>query len=143
MNTKPLDTSQLDTKQSHRRSIGSGTPWEDLAGYTRAIRVGDRILVSGTTALGPNGPVGTGDPALQTRFILDKIEVAIRQLGGTMHDVIRTRIYVSSIAHWEAVALVHGERFGEIRPVTTLVQAQLIAPEYLVEIEAEAVVGSG
>ncbi len=132
----------MDNHQS-RRYIGSGTPWEDLAGYARAVRVGDLILVSGTTAHGPHGPVATGDPAGQTRFILNKIEAAIRQLGGELHDVVRTRIYVSNIDHWEAVALVHGERFGEIRPVTTLVQAQLIGPDYLVEIEAEAIVGSG
>ena len=127
----------------HRSSVGSGTHWEDLAGYARAIRVGDRILVSGTTATGPEGVVGTGDPAAQTRFILNKIEKAINQLGGALHDVVRTRIYIRNVADWEPVALVHGERFEAIRPANTMVQAQLIGDEYLVEIEAEAIIGSG
>jgi enamine deaminase RidA (YjgF/YER057c/UK114 family) len=126
-----------------RNSVGSGTHWEDLAGYARAVRVGDRILVSGTTATGPEGVVGAGDPAAQTRFILDKIEKAINQLGGALHDVIRTRIYIRYVTDWEPVALVHGERFGSIRPANTMVQAQLIGDEYLVEIEAEAIIGSG
>ena len=126
-----------------RSSVGSGTTWEELAGYARAVRVGDRILVSGTTATGPEGVVGVGDPAAQTRFILDKIETAIRQLGGAMRDVVRTRIYLRHVADWESVALVHGEHFGAIRPANTMVQAQLIGDEYLVEIEAEAVIGSG
>lgn len=131
------------TTSHPRKYVGSGTRWEDLAGYARAVRVDNRILVSGTTAHGPNGLVGAGDPAAQARFILDKIEAAIRQLGGAMHDVVRTRVYVSDIAYWEAVALVHGEYFTQIRPANTLVQAQLVGPEYLVEIEAEAIVGSG
>jgi enamine deaminase RidA (YjgF/YER057c/UK114 family) len=105
--------------------------------------VGDRILVSGTTATGPDGVVGTGDPAAQTRFILDKIEKAITQLGGALRDVVRTRIYIRNLADWESVSLVHGERFGSIRPANTLVQAQLIGDEYLVEIEAEAIVRPG
>lgn len=132
----------MDSKPQ-RTSVGSGTSWEDLAGYARAVRVGDRILVSGTTATGPDGVVGTGDPAAQTRFILDKIEKAIRQLGGTLRDVVRTRVYIRNMADWEPVALAHGERFGSIRPANTMIQAQLIGDEYLVEIEAEAVVGSG
>ena len=132
----------MDSKLQ-RSSVGSGTTWEELAGYARAVRVGDRILVSGTTATGPEGAVGVGDPAAQTRFILDKIETAIRQLGGAMRDVVRTRIYLRNVADWEPVALVHGERFGAIRPANTMVQAQLIGDEYLVEIEAEAVIGSG
>ena len=126
-----------------RESVGSGTPWELLAGYARAVRVGDRILVSGTTATGPDGLVGAGDPAAQARFALDKIERAINQLGGSLRDVVRTRVYVSDIANWEAVAHVHGERFGSIRPANTLVQARLVGDEYLVEIEAEAIIGSG
>lgn len=126
-----------------RRSVGSGTSWEELAGYARAVRVGDHILVSGTTATGPEGLVGGNDPAAQARYILDKIEKAITQLGGSMRDVVRTRIFVKNIDDWEPVALVHGERFGQIRPANTLVEAKLVGPEYLVEIEAEAVVGSG
>lgn len=130
------------TSKLHRTSVGSGTHWEDLAGYARAVRVGDRILVSGTTATGPEGVVGVGDAAAQTRFILDKIEKAIVQLGGALSDVVRTRVYVRHAADWESVSLVHGERFGSIRPANTLIQAQLIGDEYLVEIEAEAIVGS-
>ena len=126
-----------------RQSVSSGTTWEALAGYSRAVRVGDRILVSGTTATGPDGLVGGDDPAAQARYALDKIEAAIRQLGGRLEDVVRTRVYVSKIEHWEAVARVHGERFGPIRPVNTLVEARLVGPEYLVEIEAEAIVGAG
>jgi enamine deaminase RidA (YjgF/YER057c/UK114 family) len=126
-----------------RRSVGSGTVWEALAGYARAVRVGSQIFVSGTTATSPEGLVGGTDPAAQARFILDKIETAIVQLGGSMHDVVRTRVYVKNIADWEQVARVHGERFGNIRPANTLVEAKLVGPEYLVEIEAEAIVGSG
>lgn len=131
------------SQTSKRTSVQSGTHWEALAGYARAVRVGERILVSGTTATGPDGLVGAGDPVAQARFIIDKIEAAIGQLGGALRDVVRTRVYVRDIADWEAVARVHGERFAEIRPVNTLVQAQLVGPEYLVEIEAEAIVGSG
>lgn len=126
-----------------RQSVSSGTTWEAMAGYSRAVRVDDRILVAGTTATGPDGLVGGDDPAAQARYALDKIEAAICQLGGRLEDVVRTRIYVSDIAHWEAVARVHGERFGRIRPVNTLVEARLVGPEYLVEIEAEAIVGAG
>jgi len=126
-----------------RTSVDTGTPWEALAGYARAVRVGDRILVSGTTATGPEGVVGAGDPAAQARFIVDKIEAAIARLGGALRDVVRTRVYVRNIDDWEAVARVHGERFGAIRPANTLVQAALVGEEYLVEIEAEAVIGAG
>lgn len=126
-----------------RQSVSSGTVWEMMAGYSRAVRVDDRILVAGTTATGPDGLVGGDDPAAQARYALDKIAAAITQLGGRLEDVVRTRVYVSNIAHWEAVARVHGERFGHIRPVNTLVEAQLVGPEYLVEIEAEAIVGAG
>lgn len=126
-----------------KQSMSSGTVWEELAGYSRAVRIGDRILVSGTTATGPDGLVGADDPAAQARYALEKIEKAIQQLGGRLEDVVRTRVYVSDIAHWEAVARVHGERFGQIRPVNTLVEAKLVGPQYLVEIEAEAVIGAG
>jgi enamine deaminase RidA (YjgF/YER057c/UK114 family) len=126
-----------------RTSVGTGTHWEALAGYARAVRAGDRILVSGTTATGPDGVVGAGDPAAQARCILDKIEAAIEQLGGSLRDVVRTRVYVRDIADWEAVARVHGERFRAIRPANTLVQAALVGQEYLVEIEAEALIGAG
>jgi len=124
--------------------VSSGTVWESLAGYSRAVRIGERILVSGTTATGNAGEViGEGDAAAQTRYILDKIEAAIVQLGGRLADVVRTRIYVRNVEDWEAVARVHGERFGAIRPANTLVEAKLVGDEYLVEIEAEAVIGAG
>jgi enamine deaminase RidA (YjgF/YER057c/UK114 family) len=126
-----------------KATFGSGTVWEDMAGYSRAVRVGDRILVSGTTATGPDGLVGGADPAAQARFIFDKIEFSIKALGGRFEDIVRTRVYVSDIANWEAVARVHGERFAHIRPANTLVEAKLVGPEYLVEIEVEAVMGAG
>jgi enamine deaminase RidA (YjgF/YER057c/UK114 family) len=126
-----------------RASIDTGTVWEKLAGYARAVRVGDRILVSGTTATGPSGPVAPGNAAAQARFILDRIERAIEALGGRLCDVVRTRVYVRRLEDWEVVARVHGERFGAIRPANTLVQAGLVGDPYLVEIEAEAVIGAG
>jgi len=126
-----------------RARVSSGTKYEALAGYSRAVRVGDRVLVSGTTASGPDGPVAAGDPAGQARFVLDRIEAALRELGATLRDVVRTRIYVARIEDWEAVARVHGERFGDVRPANTLVQARLVHPDLLVEIEAEAVIGAG
>ena len=127
-----------------RDSVSTGTVWEAMAGYARALRIDSRILISGTTATGPDGRViGPGDPAAQTRFILDKIEAAIQQLGGRLRDVVRTRIYLRHVSDWEAVAKVHGERFGQIRPANTLVEAKLVGAEYLVEIEAEAIIGAG
>jgi enamine deaminase RidA (YjgF/YER057c/UK114 family) len=126
-----------------RHQIDSGTVWEMMAGYSRAVRVGDVIHVSGTTATGPEGLVGGDDPAAQADYALDKIEAALRSLGSSLKDVVRTRVYVSDIAHWEAVARVHGRRFATIRPANTLIEARLVGPEYLVEIEAEAWVGSG
>jgi len=125
-----------------RGSVSTGTPWEALAGYARAVRIDGRVLVSGTTASGPSGTVGVGDPAAQTRFILDRIERALGDLGASLRDVVRTRIYVRRLEDWEAVARVHGERFGDIRPANTLVQAQLVGDDLLVEIEAEAVIGA-
>jgi enamine deaminase RidA (YjgF/YER057c/UK114 family) len=130
---------RADTK---RRTVGSGVSWEEEYGYSRAVRVGDHIHVSGTTATGPDGPVAPGDPAGQARYALDKIEKAIRELGGSLGDVVRTRIYIARMADWEEVAKAHGERFGKIRPANTLIRADLVGEEYLVEIEAEAVVGT-
>ena len=129
-------------RSRERRAVGSGVDWEEKYGYSRAVRVGDHIYVSGTTATGPEGPVAPGDPAGQARFALDKIEKAIRDLGGTLGDVVRTRIFIARMDDWEAVSRVHGERFGKIRPANTLTRADLVGEEYLVEIEAEAVVGS-
>ena len=127
-----------------KAAYDSGTTWEKLAGYSRAVRYGNQIHVSGTTATDETGQiVGKGDPAAQMRYIVDKIERAIKQLGGQLDDVIRTRIYIQQLADWEPVARVHGERFATIRPANTLVQAQLVGDGYLVEMEAEAIVGAG
>nr|HAD53565.1 aldo/keto reductase [Algoriphagus sp.] len=118
----------------------SGTIWEDIAGFSRAVRKGNRISVSGTTATHGSFAMGGLDPAAQTHFIIDKLEGAIQALGGKLEDVIRTRIFIRNISDWEAVARAHGERFAEIQPTNTMVKADLIGDEYLVEIEAEAVV---
>ena len=116
----------------------SGTAWESMAGYSRAVRKGDRIWVSGTTAAHGERLIGGKDPASQTHFIIDKIGGAIQSLGGTLANVVRTRVFVSNIEQWEAVARAHGERFREILPANTLVQASLVGEKYLVEMEAEA-----
>lgn len=126
-----------------RESVSSGVRWEDIAGYCRAVRIDDRILVSGTTASTEEGVAARGDAAGQTRFILEKVERAIADLGGRLEDVVRTRIYITDMAHCEAVARVHGAVFSHIRPANTLVRAELAGEEYLVEIEAEAVIGAG
>ncbi|ETW98060.1 RidA family protein [Candidatus Entotheonella palauensis] len=131
------------SSQQVRSSVSSGTHWESIAGFARAVRIGERILVSGTTATDSQGVVGAGDAAAQTRFILDKIEAAIGQLGGSLRDVVRTCVYVRHVKDWEPVARVHGEYFEDIRPANTLVEARLVGDEYLVEIEAEAVIGAG
>lgn len=118
----------------------SGTVWEKLAGFSRAVRKGDRIMVSGTTATHGDTIIGGNDPAAQTHFIIDKIEGALQSLGGRLDDVVRTRVYIYSISDWEAVSRAHGQRFGDIQPANTLVQAGLIGDGYLVEIDAEAIV---
>ncbi len=118
----------------------SGTSWETMAGYARAVRIGNRILVSGTTATHGTRLIGGDDPAAQAHFVFDKIEGAIQSLGGHLDHVVRTRIFVRDIADWEPVARAHGERFAGIQPANTLVRADLIGDEYRVEIEAEAVV---
>lgn len=116
----------------------SGTPWEPLAGYSRATRSGSRIHVSGTTATHGSRLIGGADAAAQTHAVIDKIAGALQSLGGRLEDVVRTRIFVSNVNHWEAVSRAHGERFGRIQPANTLVEARLIGDEYLVEIEADA-----
>jgi enamine deaminase RidA (YjgF/YER057c/UK114 family) len=129
------------TGMASRTTVSTGTTWEALAGYARAVRVGPHIWVSGTTATDAQGNVvGVGDASAQTRFILDKIEGALAQLGASLDDVVRTRIYVRDMADWEAVARIHGQVFDQIRPANTLVQAHLVGDAYLVEIEAEAYV---
>ncbi len=129
----------------NRTRIDTGTPWEKIVGYSRAVRVGEHVYVSGTTASDEQGKViGIGDPAAQTEYIIRKVERALVACGAALADVVRVRMYVTDIAQWEAVGRKHGEFFGEIRPVTTMVEvSKLIDPDHLVEIEVEAIVGSG
>ncbi len=128
------------TTGNGRTKALSGTVWEDIAGFSRAVRKGNRIAISGTTATHGDQVIGESDPAIQTHFIIDKIEGALLSLGGSLEDVIRTRIFVRNINDWEAVARAHGERFKLIQPANTLVEAALVGDEYLVEIEADAIV---
>lgn len=135
-----LEPVYTTTHDDRRTKIHSGTEWEDLAGYSRAVRRGDRIFVSGTTATHKDRMIGGDDPAAQTHFIIDKIQASIESLGGTLEDVDRTKIMINDMDDWEAVARAHGERFKDIRPANTMIQAGLIGDGYKVEIEAEATV---
>lgn len=121
-----------------RSIVLSGTPWEEIAGYSRAVRRGNHIWISGTTATHRDRLIGGSDPTAQTHFVIDKIEGVLKSLGSQMEHVVRTRIYIRDIADWEAVARTHGERFHNILPANTLVQASLVGDEYLVEMEVEA-----
>jgi enamine deaminase RidA (YjgF/YER057c/UK114 family) len=122
-----------------RKNFSSGAKWEDIVGYSRAVLIGDQLEISGTVATDDSGTVGKGDYYLQTKFILQKIEKVLHQAGFEMKDVVRTRMFVIDISHWEDVGRAHGEFFKDIKPATSMIQiSALIDPDYLVEIEVTA-----
>ena len=135
---KSLSYYQVSQDDRNRTKVNSETLWEDLGGYSRAVRKGNRIWVSGTTAIHRGKNIGGYDPKAQTHFIIDKIAGALKSLGSSLEDVVRTRVFVQDIDDWDRVTKVHGERFKHIKPASTIVQAELGGEGFLVEIEAEA-----
>ena len=135
--SKPYETKLSDDGKTR---VFSGTPWEPLAGYARAVKTGNQIFVSGTTATHGNTIIGGKDPAAQTHFVIDKIEGALNSLDAKLEDVVRTKVFINNIEQWEAIARAHGERFAHIQPANTMVEAKLIGNGYLVEIEVDAVI---
>lgn len=126
-----------------RQNVSTGGPWEGKIGYSRAVRVGASVHVSGSTAMTPSGLVGKGDPYAQTIQTFKTIEASLKQAGASLDDVVRTRIYMANIDQWQEVGRAHGEIFGNIRPATTMVEVKrLIDPDMLVEIEADAIISA-
>ncbi len=132
----------LKLNDMSRKNFSSGAKWENIVGYSRAVRIGDTVEVTGTVAVDENNAVvGAGDAYAQTKYIIQKIEKVLQQAGASLADVVRTRIFVTDISRWEEYGRAHGEFFEKIRPCTTMVEvSKLIAPEYLVEIEATAII---
>lgn len=125
-----------------RQNISSGAVWEDIVGYSRAVKAGNLIFVAGTTAVNGSGQtIGPGDPYAQAKFALEKIQKALNQAGASMKNVVRTRMFVTDISRWEDYGRAHGEFFGEIKPASTMVEVKsLISPDLLIEIEVDAVI---
>jgi enamine deaminase RidA (YjgF/YER057c/UK114 family) len=131
----------MNAHPAKRRLVPSASPYEPIVGFSRAVRVGNFVAIAGTTAGSGGKPVAIGDPAAQTRAIIEVIEKALADAGASLKDVVRTRIYLTDILHWEAVGRVHGEFFADIRPANSMFQVTaFVRPEWLVEIEADAVI---